>query len=117
MNTRDRNRMLALLRENDILKQRVSTGIDKELLLLNQVIDLKAELEEMAASYQRVLAQREALYRQLNAEPGVTQHCPSCKRSLPLDSFDKAERPTRQGVVYTCRACLRARDEACRGAA
>lgn len=73
MNTADRERMLALKRERALLKQQLSTAIDKQLLLMNQIIDLKAERDrladevaEMAVSYQRCIAQREELYRQAN---------------------------------------------------
>lgn len=73
MNTADRERMLALKRERAVLKQQLSTAIDKQLLLMNQIIDLKAERDrladevaEMAVSYQRCIAQREELYRQAN---------------------------------------------------
>lgn len=36
-----------------------------------------------------------------------TQHCTYCKTSKPLDHFDKSSRPTRNGVLYACRECLK----------
>jgi uncharacterized protein YoxC len=73
MNTQDRERVMALKRQIALLRKQTSDAIDKQLLLLNQVIDLKAErdrladeIAEMAVSYQRCIAQREDLYKQIN---------------------------------------------------
>lgn len=43
MNTEDRTRYMNIKRERDLLKARLSTAVDKEILLLNQVIDLSEE--------------------------------------------------------------------------
>lgn len=73
MNTPDRERIMNMKRQIALLNKQLSTAIDKQLLLLNQVIDLKAERDrladevaEMAVSYQRCIAQREELYRRAN---------------------------------------------------
>lgn len=73
MNSADRERVMGLKRHIALLNKQLSTAIDKQLLLMNQVIDLKAERDrladevaEMAVSYQRCIAQREELYRQAN---------------------------------------------------
>ena len=49
MNTRDRDEMRQLRRENALLRAQLSTAVDKQLLLLNQVIDLKDENAQLRA--------------------------------------------------------------------
>lgn len=89
------------------LSERIRPGVEAAPWVIEEVRQLEQEHAELTMSYHRLMAQREELYRQLNGVAGEkTQHCTSCKRSLPLDRFDASERPTRQGVVYTCRQCL-----------
>lgn len=87
------------------LSERLRPGVECAQWVIDEVIAMEQALVELSASYQRVLAEREELYRKINGTAGKTQHCPMCRRSLPLENFDKSERPTRQGVVYVCRAC------------
>lgn len=47
MNSADRERVMGLKRHIALLNKQLSTAIDKQLLLMNQVIDLKAENERL----------------------------------------------------------------------
>lgn len=74
MTSIERERVMSLKRERALLQSRLSTAVDKQLLLLNQVIDLRAErdqltneLAELSVAYQRCVAQREELHRKLSA--------------------------------------------------
>lgn len=88
-------------------------GCVDEIAKRDRIGELEAELAELSDSYQRLMSQREALYRQLHGTGEKTQHCTGCKRSLPLDRFDKSDRPTRLGVVYVCRECEARRVSPC----
>lgn len=53
MKASERAKYLELKAERDMLRRRLSTAIDKELLLLMQVIELKEELERHREIHRR----------------------------------------------------------------
>lgn len=87
------------------LSDRIRPNVEAAPWVIEEVRQLEQQHAELTMSYHRLMAEREELYRKVNGAAGKTQHCPMCRRSLPLENFDKSERPTRQGVVYVCRAC------------
>jgi hypothetical protein len=50
VNARERNQMLALRRQVEVLERRLSTAIDKELLLLNKLIAAEDEIARLRSS-------------------------------------------------------------------
>lgn len=52
MKASERAKYLEIKAERDMLRRRLSTAIDKELLLLMQVIELKEELERIREVHQ-----------------------------------------------------------------